>query len=197
MTEKASSRIAARRAAVKREVLDAAWVLMEEQGVAAVSAREVARAVGLRQQSLTYYFPTKQDLLDALFADGFNDLQAVLDAVPEATDPIESVAAVSEAVARYCGDHPARYHLMFQRTVPGFEPSAASHQVALGCLDVLVTRLRDAGVTDRKDVALVRGLISGLAAEQIANRPGKRDYIGQVGRGVRALLATTAPASGA
>jgi AcrR family transcriptional regulator len=71
-----------RRAVPERAILDAAWSVMAREGVAALSVREVARSVGLRQQSLTYYFPTKQALLAALFADGFADLRAVLEGLP-------------------------------------------------------------------------------------------------------------------
>ncbi len=82
---------------------------------------------------------------------------------------------------------------MFQRTVPGFTPSDASHAVALDCLGVLVERLALAGVAAPGDIALVRGMISGLASEQIANDPGGREYIDQIGRGLRALLAAITP----
>jgi AcrR family transcriptional regulator len=185
-------RAANRRAAAEREILDAAWSVMAREGVAALSVREVARTVGLRQQSLTHYFPTKQALLDALFADGFADLRAVLDRVPASRDPIDAVVAVAEAVVEYCARHPARYHLMLQRTVPGFTPSDVSHDVALGVLGRLVDRLGAAGVTDPADIALVRGLISGLASEQIANDPGGQGYVRQAGRGIRALLSALA-----
>lgn len=190
MTELRASRTASRRAAAEREILDAAWSVMVREGVAALSVREVARSVGLRQQSLTYYFPTKQALLDALFADGFADLRAVLDRLPVSPNPVEAVVAVAEAVVAYCAAHPARYHLMLQRTVPGFAPSDTSHQVALGVLGVLVDRLAVAGITNPGDVALIRGLISGLAAEQIANEPGGQDYVSQTTRGIRILLAS-------
>jgi AcrR family transcriptional regulator len=192
MTGLLESRVASRRAAVERDILDAAWTVMAREGAAALSVREVARTVSLRQQSLTHYFASKQDLLDALFADGFAELRRVLDGVPVAADPVESVAAVAEAVVDYCVAHPARYHLMLQRTVPGFVPSTASHHVALGCLGVLVIRLEAAGITDPGDVALVRSLISGVAAEQIANDPGGQQYVGQTGRGVRMLVRSLA-----
>lgn len=190
MTDERSSRVAARRAATKRQILDAAWAVMANEGVAAMSAREVARAVGMRQQSLTYYFPTKQDLLDALFADGFADFYDVLSVVPDDPDPVEAVVAVAEAVVGYFGSNPVRYHLMLQRTVPGFSPSDASHEAALRCLGVLAERLRTADVTDPADVALTRGLISGLIAEQIANEPGGQQFTDHVGRGIRAILAS-------
>lgn len=191
MTETAISRTAARRASVEREILDAAWSLMAREGVAALSVREVARSVGLRQQSLTYYFPTKQALLDALFADGFVDLRHVLGQLPWTDDVVEGVVAVAEAVVDYCVANPARYHLMLQRTLPGFEPSDDSHRVALACLSILVERLAAAGITDPGDVAVARALISGLAAEQIANDPDGREYADQASRGIRMLLAAT------
>src|SRR6187549_2507398 len=110
MTDSRSERATARRASAEREILDAAWGSMAREGVAALSVREVARSVGLRQQSLTYYFPTKQDLLDALFADGFADLRAVFDRLPptDGTDSVQAVVDVAVAYVDYCVANPAR-----------------------------------------------------------------------------------------
>jgi AcrR family transcriptional regulator len=191
MTDSRASRAATRRTVVVREILDAAWDLMAREGVAEVSVREVARSVGLRQQSLTYYFPTKHGLLDALFADGFLDLGRVFDRLPATDDPVEAVGDLAVAVVDYCVVHPARYHLMFQRTIPGFQPSEESHRVALVVLAGLTRRLAAAGVTAEPAVALVRGLISGLAAEQSANDPSGRLFADQTARGIRALVSAT------
>ena len=154
-----------------------------------MNVREVARTVGLRQQSLTYYFPTKQDLLDALFADGFADLQRRFDRLPPARDPVEGVVDVAVAFVDHCVANPAGYHLMFQGTIPGFEPSEESHRVALGVLRVLLERLAAAGVTSAADRAIVRSIMSGLAAEQIANDPNGRTFVDQTPRAVRFVLA--------
>lgn len=161
---------------------------MEQMGVAAVSVREVARSVGMRQQSLTYYFPTKQDLLDALFADGFADLKHAFEQLAVRGDPIEGMVDVATAFVDYCVSHPARYHLMLQRTVPGFEPSEQSHSVALDALDFFLKRLAAAGVTAESDIAILRGLVSGLVAEQIANDPNGRAFADQTERAFRCLL---------
>ncbi len=174
---------------MEREILDAAWTVMAQEGVAALSVREVARSVGLRQQSLTYYFPTKQDLLDALFADGFADLQRAFDLLRPRRAATEAVVDVAVAFVDYCVSNPARYHLMFQRTVPGFEPSEQSHRVALDVLAVLIERLAAAGVTDAADLALARSLMSGIAAEQIANDPHGRTFADETERAIRYLLA--------
>lgn len=169
---------------------------MQREGAAALNVREVARLVGMRQQSLTYYFPTKLELLDALFADGFTDLRTALDEVPTAADPIDDVVAVAGAVVDYCVRQPARYQLMLQRSVPGFTPSQASMCITADVLGVLTDRLTAAGIIERTDVALVRALISGAAAEQIANDPAGREYVDQVSRGIRAVVAASADAAG-
>lgn len=189
MTGSGSTRQEVRRARAEREILDAAWAEMGRAGVAALSVREVARTVGIRQQSLTYYFPTKQSLLDALFADGFAELRRVFDRLPPATDAVEGVVDVAIAFVDHCVARPAAYHLLFQGTVPGFRPSEESHESALGVLDELVRRLAAAGVTEPGDVALVRSLMSGISAEQIANDPGGRLFADQTVRGIRGILA--------
>ena len=191
MTDASASRASVRREAAKREILDAAWTLMAREGVAEISVREVARAVGMRQQSLIYYFPTKTALLDALFADGFADLARAFGRLPRNDDPVEAVVELAVGVVDFCVTNPARYHLMFQRTIPGFQPSEESHLVALGVLSGLTRRLAAAGVTAESDVALVRGLISGLAAEQSANDPSGRLFVDQTARGIRALVSAT------
>ena len=191
MTDKPASR-AERRARAEREILDAAWSEMAREGVAALSVREVARAVGIRQQSLTYYFPTKQALLDALFADAFGDLRRRFDRLSPTSDPATGVVEVAVAFVDHLVSRPAAYHLMFQGTVPGFEPSQESHAIALAVLEVLIDRLAAAGVTAPADLALVRSLMSGLVAEQIANDPAGRLFADQAERGIRAVLAAVA-----
>ncbi len=188
MTDSVASRVALRRARAEREILDAAWSEMAYQGVAALSVREVARAVGMRQQSLTYYFSTKQALLDALFADGFADLRRRFDELGPPHDPVSGVVDVAVAFVTHLVQRPAAYHLMFQGTVPHFQPSEASHAVALSVLQELVDRLSAAGVTLPADVALVRSVMSGIVAEQIANDRDGHLFIDQTERAIRAVL---------
>lgn len=163
---------------------------MAREGVAALSVREVARSVGIRQQSLTYYFPSKSGLLDALFADGFAELRRCFDGLPPVTDPDRGVVDVAVAFVDHLVARPAAYHLMFQITVPGFHPSPASHDVALTVLGELVDRLAAAGITEPADLARVRSVMSGIAAEQIANDPHGRLFADQTERAIRSVIDT-------
>jgi AcrR family transcriptional regulator len=185
-----------RRKAALREVLDAAWALMEREAVAALNLRELSRSLEIRPQSLAHYFPTKATLLDALFRDGFSDLTLGLrDAAGAQADPADALAAAVSTVLAFCAARPARYHLMLQRTVPGFTPTPESHEVALEALGLLLDRLAAAGISDPADVDVFRGLVNGLAAEQIANDPGGRRFIGRADRAVRLFLAGVAATS--
>jgi AcrR family transcriptional regulator len=51
---------------VKARILDAALEIVEELGIEALSQPRVAKAAGVRQSHLTYYFPRKADLFVAL-----------------------------------------------------------------------------------------------------------------------------------
>lgn len=50
----------------KQRILDSALDIVEEQGVRALTQPRIAKAAGLRQSHITYYFPRKADLLIAL-----------------------------------------------------------------------------------------------------------------------------------
>ncbi len=48
---------------VKDSILAAGVMLLKDKGIAALTQPQVARAAGIKQSHLTYYFPTRADLL--------------------------------------------------------------------------------------------------------------------------------------
>ncbi len=50
----------------RRRILDAALDIVEAEGIANLTQPKVAKAAGLRQSHITYYFPRKADLVVAL-----------------------------------------------------------------------------------------------------------------------------------
>ena len=60
---------------------------------------------------------------------------------------------------------------MFQRTIPGFEPSPESYAVALAALDALAGEFAALGITDPAAVDLATAVFTGLTSQQIANDP--------------------------
>lgn len=160
-----------RRAATRREILDAAWDLCRAHGLAGLSLRELGARVGLRAPSLYSYFASKDAIYDALFAEGQRQLLAELPEVPD-HGTRDDFRSGNRAFFEFCVADPVRYQLMFQRVLPGFEPSPASYALAGEVLDRLVRFLRSAGVTDPRLVDLWTALMSGLTSQQLANDPG-------------------------
>ena len=53
---------------VRERLLDAAIAILRESGLQSLTQVHVAEQAGVRQSHLTYYFPTREDLLEALTA---------------------------------------------------------------------------------------------------------------------------------
>jgi AcrR family transcriptional regulator len=76
-------------ASVRQRILNAALDIVEQEGVEALTQPRVAKAAGVRQSHLTYYFPRKADLFVAL-------LRASHERAPRAggADPIAEAQAL-------------------------------------------------------------------------------------------------------
>ena len=171
-------RRAERHEAVKAEILDAAWEQVRENGVAALSLRDLARSVGMQPPSLYSYFASKNAIYDAMYAQGaqqFVDEQAA--SMPASDDPLEALTAVLRFFVGFCAADFARYQLLFQRTVPGFEPSPESFKISQDNLDELGALIARCGVDDPKTVDLFTAIGTGLTDQQLSNDPGGDRWI--------------------
>ncbi len=171
-TVEGADRRARRHQARRGEILAAAWELAHRDGVAAVSLRELAALVDLRQPSLYAYFASKNDLYDAMFAQGFQALIDERRALRLDPDPVTALRQGAHHFVEFCEADAARYQLLFQRSIPGFEPSPVSLALSVEALGFLQRWLADAGLDDPTALDLSRALLIGLAGEQIANDPG-------------------------
>lgn len=178
-----------RRDAKRATILTEAWDLARRDGLAAISLRDLADRVDLRQPSLYSYFDSKLDLYDAMFADGNRQLLEAVAQHPPSDDPRESLVELTEALVRFSAEDVVRHQLLFQRTIPGFEPSRGSYQLALELLERSRERLTAAGVTEPGDIDLYTALVSGLCHQQVANDPGGDRWVLQVERAVAMFLA--------
>ncbi|GAB3250424.1 TetR/AcrR family transcriptional regulator [Nocardioides dilutus] len=161
-----------RRADTRRAILDAAWTLCREQGLTQLSLRELARRVGMRAPSLYSYFPAKDAIYDAMFADGQRQMAEALAFLPTENITRADFRTGVRAFFDFCVEDPVRYQLMFQRTIPGFVPSPESYALAVQRIDEVTQQLEAAGVTEQRHVDLWTGIIAGLTAQQLANEPG-------------------------
>lgn len=167
-------RIAERREATRAEILEAAWQLAEEQGLAAFTLRDLAARVGMRAPSLYTHFASKHAIYDAMFGQAWSDYEQL--ALVELAELPEAPRAAARRVARLFFDfavaNPARHQLMNQRTIPGFEPSPESYAPAVRVLELGKRIFRDLGLTDAADFDIATAIIAGLINQQLANDPG-------------------------
>jgi AcrR family transcriptional regulator len=189
----APSRVEARHEQTRQQVLDAAWRLAAEQGLTGLSLRDLAAAVGMRAPSLYSYFPSKAAILDAMFAQGYRDLDAALFArrtsLPPGTGEADALVLLVERWIAFCQEHPARYQLMFTAAVPGWQPSADAYAASLASYDVMAVHLAGLGVTDQGHLDLFTALTSGLVAQQMANDPAGDRWRARTGDAVAMFLA--------
>lgn len=164
-------RRAERFAATRREILDAAWDLVRGDGLGSLAMRDLGARVGMRAQSLYAYFPSKYAIYDAMFAESNGEFLRRLNELPATGDPDERLRGAARMFLDFCVEDPVRYQLLFQRTIPGFEPSPESYVAAVDALDHARRALRACGITDRRALDVWTAVTGGLAAQQNANEP--------------------------
>jgi AcrR family transcriptional regulator len=169
--------VADRRSHRRDQILTAAWEIATEAGLGAVSLHEVARRVGIRQPSLYGYVSSKLDLYDAMFAQAYEQLLARLDAAPPSGSARQQLFELSRVVVDFVVEDPPRQQLLFQRTIPGFEPSPSSYALAKRLIDRCAGLLSALGAGSPGQVEVYTALVAGLAAQQVANDPGGNRYI--------------------
>ncbi len=167
-------RAAERREATRREIVDVAWVLAQEQGLAEFTLRDVAERVGMRAPSLYTHFESKHAIYDAMFGQAWTDYEQV--DLAELADLPQAPRAALRRGARTFFDfavaNPARHQLMNQRTIPGFEPTPESYAPAVRVLEQGRQLFRDRGISDGADYDIWVAMIAGLIDQQLANDPG-------------------------
>ena len=160
-----------RRQATIDEILETAWGLARAEGLAGLSLRELAAAVGMRPQSLYSYFESKNAIYDAMFAQGcrqFAEGQTRWNLTGDARSDLRTIARY---FVDFCTADPVRYQLMFQRTIPGFEPSADSFAISVEGLAAVAAHLAALGIDHPRDIDLFTAIGTGLTDQQISNDP--------------------------
>jgi len=167
-------RQAERREATRTEILEAAWDLAREKGLAELTLREVAARIGMRAPSLYSYFASKHDIYDAMFGQAWTDYLTLID-LSEATmpeDPRAALKTIAHTFFDYSVGDLARHQLMNQRMIPGFVPSAEAYAPAVEVVERGRDRLAQFGIQGDEKLDLFTALVGGMVNAQHANDPG-------------------------
>lgn len=113
---------ARRQAQTRRDIVDNAHRLIVERGIGGLSIRAVADSIDYTPGALYKYFGSKDELIDAVRADCFDQLNAfIVTRIQPAETAAEMLLYGGLAYIEYAGQHPQEYHLMFN-----MEPSRAT-----------------------------------------------------------------------
>ncbi|MFD6155520.1 TetR/AcrR family transcriptional regulator [Nocardia sp. NPDC060256] len=106
-----------RRAAAAQEILQTAREHVAQQGPAGLSARAVARSLGMTVQALYHYFPSRADLLTALITQAYAELadfiEAAIDHASADDAGIDRFVAAAEGFRTWAIDNPGLFELLY------------------------------------------------------------------------------------
>lgn len=182
-----------RRRSARAAIVEAAWEVVRENGLAGLSMRDLARRAGITTPTLYAYFDSKNAIYDAMFAQAAAEFTDHMTASYDSAGPRDVLLAAARRFMEFCVGNVARYQLLFQRTIPGFEPSAESYAYAVAALEGSRQRLAANGITDPRHLDMWTALTTGLVDQQISNDPGGRRWMRLLDDSVEMFLSHCAP----
>jgi AcrR family transcriptional regulator len=173
------------REASRARILDAAVRLFAERGYASTPVDAIVDGAGISPGLLYHYFPSKLDLLRAVFETSIADVRASFAAADAAPTPSRRLAALIGAAAAIVKEHrdfwTLSYGVRMQRDViAALGPSVAGWTAEIH--RVLERYLRDAGWPDAgREALLLFAQIDGLCQHYVLD-PERYPLQGLVGR---------------
>jgi AcrR family transcriptional regulator len=161
-----------RRRSARDAIIDAAWSLVAEEGLASLSLRDLAERAGITTPTVYSYFDSKNAIYDAMFAQAATQFAERMAEPIDNDDPRQVLVEGVRRFAEFCTSDPARYQLLFQRTLPGFEPSSESFAPAVEALAHAQEWLARNRITEARHLDLLTALVTGLVDQQVSNDPG-------------------------
>jgi AcrR family transcriptional regulator len=100
---------------LRERVLRASVELIEEEGLGALSMREVARRAGVSHQAPYHYFPDRMAILAAVAERGFQMIEDKLrEARAQAQGATHAIELAGIAYVDFACEHPAHFRIMFR-----------------------------------------------------------------------------------
>lgn len=156
------------------EILDAAAQLFTEKGFAATSTREIAQAVGIKQASLYYHFPSKEGILAELLSATVRPSLAAAAELADADAPphVRLWALAAFDVRVLCS---GRWNLGALYLLPELRTQRLAsfwgdRQLLRDCYGKLVTETAGSGALPVPDPVTATSLVFGLVESTITLR---------------------------
>jgi AcrR family transcriptional regulator len=162
---------------LRETLLQAAIQLIAEVGPAGFTLREVARRAGVSHNAPYRHFPDRKDLLAAVAAQGFRELdEAMLEAVRHHRGSVGRLKRAGLAYVEFALRRPEHFTVMFDAAVSNRKTpdSAEAAERAFGTLVSLVKSCQDEGRLPSGDLRqfalLAWSMVHGIAKLATAKR---------------------------
>jgi AcrR family transcriptional regulator len=155
-----------------RRILDASLALIAEQGVRAVSFREVARRAGVSHQAPYHHFKNHHGILQAIAREGFAALTAAMREAAAAAggDPLDALHAAGVAYVLFARDHVGHFRVMFQGSLMDIHEAVElmpeveqTHATLVELASAAVKAGHGAGLSEAEVSSLCWSTVHGLA----------------------------------
>lgn len=156
----------------KGQILTIAREILASDGLAALSFDAIARRLGRTKQTVLYWYPTKQELLAALFVPWLEaEADIAVQAVSSASSRDDAIGAFVRALAGYHLGDLDRFRLMYllPQTIPQSAAQISSgdllekvHPVTDRMYGALAGKLGAEPVTARREAVAIHAALLGL-----------------------------------
>lgn len=178
---------------LRQRILQASALLIETEGLAALSMREVARRAGVTHQAPYHHFADRESILAELVSAGFNELArrlALANAKAAGSGRRAVLIASGRAYVGFAIDHPGMFRIMFRPEIcdPSRFPAAReAGERARAELDRLVQLMHEGKRSDSLAStywAQVHGLacliVDGPIGQRLSSVRERRAHMDQV-----------------
>lgn len=129
---------------LREELVTQGLAILESEGLAALTMREIARRLGVTQTAPLHHFESKTALLAAIAALGFRMLfEERIAALKDKRETDERLMAVMLAYVDFARAHPALFHLMHGPEIPDKSVFPELNDAAIRSYGVLETAVAD------------------------------------------------------
>ncbi|GII86371.1 TetR family transcriptional regulator [Sphaerisporangium siamense] len=128
---------------LRKRLIQVAGDLLLTHGPESLTVRRIASEAGCSTTVVYTMFGNKEGLAEALYLEGFERFRRRLAAVPRHPDPLEYLTSLGPAYREACLAEPGYYSVMFEKAIPGFEPSERARTLARAAVNVLDRAIAD------------------------------------------------------
>lgn len=169
--------------ALRIRLVETAAHLLADEGPASLSTRRIAREAGTSTTAIYTLLGSKEQVVRAMYLEGFERLAARQNAVERTEDPVVDLMALGRAYFDNGIENPHLYEVMFNRALHQFTPEPDDVMFALSTLGDVVEiaeRCIDAGrfVGHADDIArevwaMAHGVTSLVIADMLEVSDGR------------------------